>query len=181
MGMLLARVGRDRTALRGRLLRGVFAKGDAWLSTGDLFRVDAEGDHWLLGRPATLVHTIDGAVAPLPVEAALEGVDAVDLAVMFGLRPAGASDAIVVAALTARPGSDLEIDLLLAGLSRLPGWQWPSVIRVLDRMPLSTHHRPQTQPLQAEGVPADARGWCWNEPTGTYRPLDAAAAGALRP
>ena len=32
-------------------LRGVFASGDAWLLTGDLFRRDADGDFWRVEQP----------------------------------------------------------------------------------------------------------------------------------
>ncbi|CAN5214207.1 acyl-CoA synthetase [soil metagenome] len=181
MGMLLVRVGRDRSAVRGRLLRGVFAKGDAWLSTGDLFRMDGDGDFWLLGRPGMLVHTADGAVAPHPVEAALESVDAVDLAAVIGVRPAGADHELVVAVITARHGGDVRLDSLLAGLSAIPGGTWPSVIRLLDAMPLSLHHRIDTLPLQAAGIPEDATGWWWDDDAADYRPLDPTAARSLAP
>ncbi|WP_370323837.1 AMP-binding protein [Euzebya sp.] len=179
VGMLLARVGRERTSVRGRVLRGVFAKGDAWLSTGDLFCADADGDLWLLGRPSTLIRTRDGHVPPFGVEAALESVDAVDLAVAYGVRPEGSRDELVVAAVTARDGEGLSIDALLAGLSAVEAWQWPSVIRVVDDVPLSLHHRPQKAPLQDEGIPSDAEGWWWDEDAGRYRPLDATAAATL--
>ena len=47
VGMLLARArARDGTATIA--LRGVFARDDAWLATGDLFRRDADGDYWRL-------------------------------------------------------------------------------------------------------------------------------------
>ena len=45
VGMLLARV-RPGEPLSVVPLRGVFAPGDAWLVTGDLFRRDADGDYW---------------------------------------------------------------------------------------------------------------------------------------
>ena len=47
VGMLLARA-RRRDAIATTPLRGVFARDDAWLSTGDLFRRDADGDYWRL-------------------------------------------------------------------------------------------------------------------------------------
>ena len=34
-------------------LRGVFARDDAWMATGDLFRVDADGDLWFDGLVVT--------------------------------------------------------------------------------------------------------------------------------
>jgi putative long chain acyl-CoA synthase len=180
MGMLLARVGRDRSTVQGRLLRGVFAKGDAWLSTGDLFRVDDEGDHWLLGRPSTLIATVEGHVAPFPVEAALESVDQVELAAVYGVRPAGAPHELTVAAITPKRGVEVTLDHLFVGLGRIPGWTWPSVIQVLDEMPLSMHYRPQVEPLQQQGVPDGAGGWWWSDDDEAYLPLDADSTARLR-
>jgi acyl-CoA synthetase (AMP-forming)/AMP-acid ligase II len=40
----------------------VFGAGDAWLSTGDLFRRDADGDHWRLDSARDLILTPRGPV-----------------------------------------------------------------------------------------------------------------------
>ncbi len=178
-GLLLARVGRDRGTIRGRLLRGVRERGDVWLSTGDLFRRDADGDLWLLGRPQSMVRTPDGPVSPFVVAAALEGVDAVELAAVYGVPTPAHDRDLLVGAVTARTGVQLTVENLLAGLSSLPRHQWPSVVRLIPTMPLSTHHRPQTAPLREEGVPTDAVGWWWDDAEGRYRSLDADAAAAL--
>ena len=49
-GMLLAREQQGAAASAGDgRLHDVFEPGDAWLSTGDLFRRDGDGDFWLVG------------------------------------------------------------------------------------------------------------------------------------
>ncbi len=178
-GMLLSRVGRDRAAVRGRLLRGVFRKGDVWLSSGDLFRRDADGDHWLLGRPASMIPTPAGYVAPNDVEAALEGLDAVDLTAVYGVRPPDSPHQLVVASLTVRAGEELTSDRLLVAVAPLRPCERPSVILVRDDMPLSLHHRPQKGPLQDVGVPLDGVGWWWDDAEERYAPLTESAARAL--
>ena len=52
-------------------LRGVFAKSDAWLPTGDLFRRDGDGDFWLVDHVTGMARTAGGPVPTLssaPVE-----------------------------------------------------------------------------------------------------------------
>ncbi len=54
VGMLLTRVRPDEQ-LSMVPLRGVFASGDAWLLTGDLFRRDADGDFWRVNNLAEMI------------------------------------------------------------------------------------------------------------------------------
>ena len=178
-GVLLARVGRGRTDVRGRLLRGVFTRGDAWLWTGDVFSEDVDGDLWLLGNSASLIRTADGVVYPRPVQAALESDDAVDLCAVYGVRPEGSDTAVTVAAVTLRPGRELTADRIRRALSPVDGTSWPTAIRVLERMPRSAHYRVHTGPLRAEGLPEDLVGWIWDDDTGSYVPATPAAVGTL--
>ena len=57
VGMLLARepAGAAASAVGEGRLQDVFEPDDAWLSTGDLFRRDGDGDHWLVGDVAELI------------------------------------------------------------------------------------------------------------------------------
>ena len=92
VGMLLAEADPDQNATTETPLRGVFRRDDAWLATGDLFKRDDDGDYWLIDPASTLIRTADGMVAPGPIRDALGFLDAVDLAVSYGLaRPPGAS------------------------------------------------------------------------------------------
>ncbi len=60
VGMLLARVSPNEP-LSMTPLRSLFARGDAWVATGDLFRRDAGGDYWRVDGAGDVIHTDDGA------------------------------------------------------------------------------------------------------------------------
>ena len=70
-------------------LRGVFARDDAWLATGDLFRRDADGDYWRVDSVGDVIRTADGPVFTAPIRDALGELPAVDLAVAYGVSPDG--------------------------------------------------------------------------------------------
>ncbi len=158
VGLLLSRVrGDELAATSGTLLRGVFGRGDAWLSTGDLFRQDEDGDLWLVDHAAALVHTATGTVASGPVQDALGEVEAVDLVVSYGV-PAKDGREIAVAAVSLRaaapPLGPEELELAFADLD--PEHR-PTVVRVVDELPLTTWYRPLTAPLREEGLKAATR------------------------
>ena len=85
-------------------LRGLFEPDDAWLATGDLFRADEDGDLWLVDHVAALIRTEHGHVASFPILDALGDLDAVDLAVVYGVAGRGPGRSLAVAAVTLRPG-----------------------------------------------------------------------------
>ncbi|EUA35331.1 AMP-binding enzyme family protein [Mycobacterium xenopi 3993] len=51
--------------------RGVFAPADTWISTEYLFRRDADGDYWLVGRRGSVIRTARGIVYCEPITDAL--------------------------------------------------------------------------------------------------------------
>ena len=175
-GLLLARVSPD-SPLSGVPLRGVFSPDDAWLSTGDLFRRDADGDYWRVDSVADVIRTAGGPVLPGPIRDALGDLPAVDLAVAYGVAPPEGSlpegsddsaDEVVVAAVTVRAGHELTGADVGAALRSLPAGQRPSVVRVVDEIPVTTWFRPLTGPLRASGIPSDG-GWRLDD--GEYLPL----------
>ena len=183
-GLLLARTDAADGAVRGDVLRSVFRRDDAWLSTGDLLRQDADGDFWLVGNVGSLIRTVAGPVAPLPIRDALEELPAVDLAVVYGL-PAGAGGTeVATAAVALRPGRALRALDITAALAVLAPADRPGLVRVVDEIPVTTWYRPLASALRAQGVPAPAAGtppaaWALDPRTGTYRALTAAARRRL--
>ena len=93
--MLLVR--RRDTVSAATPLRSVFSRDDSWLSTGDLFRRDGDGDFWFVGAVAEVIRTADGPVVPVPVEDAVAALEAVDLAVAYGLPQPDGTEAVAVA------------------------------------------------------------------------------------
>jgi len=168
IGMLLARVDPRAAEAPGRL-RGLFAPDDGWLSTGDLFYQDEDGDFWLAGSADSLVTTAHGTVAGSAVEAALGCLDAVDLSATYAVPGPDGHD-LAVTALTLRPGHSLDDDHLSAALEELPPDRRPHVVHVVDHIPVSTWHRPLTDALAMKGRPAPGQAVYEFDPvTGGYR------------
>jgi putative long chain acyl-CoA synthase len=125
-GLLLARAGTSADAPE-RPLRGIFVKGDAWVSTNDLFRRDADGDHWIVDHVEDLILTASGPLASIPIEDAVGDLDAVSLAVAYGVRLDGGAREIPVVALALRPGRELDFGDLARLLQSLPPAERPVV------------------------------------------------------
>jgi putative long chain acyl-CoA synthase len=178
IGLLLTRTDAGSSP-QGDVLRSVFDREDAWLSTGDLFRQDADGDFWLVDHAAAVIRTAGGPVPSVPIRDALETLPAVDLAVAYGLPAEGdGAGEVAAAALTLLPGEDLEAADLDGALAPLAADARPAVVRVVDEIPVTTWFRPRTAPLRAEGIPEGGRTFELDEVTGAYRRR---AAGATPP
>jgi putative long chain acyl-CoA synthase len=159
-GMLLARERPGFAVAADSPLRGVFARDDAWLSTGDLFRRDHDGDFWRVGDVRALIRTADGPVAPLRISEALGELDAVDLAVAYGVRPRGTAAQIAVAAVTQRRRATLTAADVARGLRGLLAHERPQVVHVVREIPLTTSYRPLATSLRERGLPrASRRAW----------------------
>jgi putative long chain acyl-CoA synthase len=174
-GMLLARV-RPHEPLSTVPLRGVFAREDAWLPTGDLFRRDSDGDYWRIDSVGDVIHTADGPVFAGPIRDALGDLPSVDFAVAYGVKSPGGGHELAIAAVTLRAGHELGDGDLEAALAVLPRAARPAIVQVVDRIPVTTWFRPITGPLRKAGIPKPGEGvWCLDPETGGYRPLAAEA------
>jgi putative long chain acyl-CoA synthase len=177
-GMLLARERAGVASAAGGPLHGVFSRGDAWHATGDLFRQDAEGDFWLVGDVRELIRTAAAAVPALPISEALGELDAVDLAVAYGVRPRGAAAQVAVAAVTLRPRAQLDAGAIAGALRRLVPDERPQIVHVVRTIPLTTWYRPLAAPLRARGLPRAGRR-AWVRDGGRYRTLTEADRAAI--
>ena len=149
IGLLLARRAPGTSALQA--LRGVFARGDVWKSTGDLFSRDRDGDLWLVDPAASLIRTEHGWVAPSRVRDALGNISCVDLAVAYGV-PDGQHE-VLIAAVTLLRGKRLASEELEAAMSGLEPHQRPQYVQVLADIPLTAWSRPRWRLLQNAGLP----------------------------
>ena len=184
VGLLLARI--EPGAPTGITpLRGVFARDDAWLSTGDLFRIDADGDYWRVDAVTDVIRTADGIVFTTPIRDALGDLPAVDLAVAYGV-PAAATGAqarleIAVAAVTLRAGGELTARDVTEALIGIDPAERPGIVHVVDKIPVTTWYRPLTGPLREAGILRPGEGgsaWYWDRARETYRPLTDEVPGA---
>jgi putative long chain acyl-CoA synthase len=180
IGMLLARVRTSVEVAPGTPLRGVFARGDAWHVTGDLFREDDRGDLWLVDHAQAAIHTSRGVVYAFPIHDALGGLPAVDLSVVYGVD--GPDGALAVAAVTVRDGHELTPGDLTATMGSVEAGCRPDIVHVVDEIPVTTWYRPISAGLRAEGVPKvrrPARAWALDRRTDAYVPLTTAARRRL--
>ncbi|MGI8761605.1 MAG: AMP-binding protein [Jatrophihabitantaceae bacterium] len=169
VGLLLARVDPSQP-MPGVLLRGVFAPGDIWRSTGDLFLRDEQGDLWLAGAVAELVRTADGVALPSGARFCLGTIPSVDVLVAYGV-PDGDAE-VLVGAVSLRAGAELSAAELDRAFERLPAAQRPDFVQVVGAIPVTTWHRPLWRPLQAEGIPEpgpDRQVWRLDSGRSHYR------------
>ncbi len=181
-GMLLARVRRDQLGTGDGYLRGVFEAGDAWLETGDLFRRDVDGDYWLVDHVPSLIRSARGVVPSGPIQDALGSVDAIALAVAYGVPTKDGSSQIPCAAVTLVDGAKLAPADLERAMADLGDGGIPWVVRVVGEIPLTTWYRPMTAPLREQGLRVGGErtpAWYWDPKKGGYRKLSKAAIERL--
>ncbi|TDD85035.1 AMP-binding protein [Actinomadura rubrisoli] len=180
IGMLLARLRPSLLGTATRSVRGVFAPDDAWTITGDLFRRDADGDFWLVGRDAELIRTAEGIVPPGPIRDALGDLPYIDTVAVYGI-PVGDTE-LAAAAVSLCDPSDTglkPVDLSEALLRVEPGLR-PAIVRVVDEVPVTAGGRLRTAPLREEGVPSGGDGRAYyRDRSGAYRLLTEAARRRL--
>jgi len=153
IGLLVEHVDRERGELEGRPLRGVFEPGDAWLGTGDLVRVDEDGDYWLVDPVDDVIHTARGPVTTIAVEDALTTeVRGIDLAAVYGLKLPGLEHEVPAAAITMQPGEQLDPKALRRAVrKRLQEIDRPIIIRRVADLPLTAGQRVRKQSLRRDG------------------------------
>lgn len=187
VGMLLSRVRSAVEVAPGTPVRGVFAPGDAWHVTGDLFRTDEHGDWWLVDHAEAAIRTADGVVYAFPIHDAFADLPAVDLSVVYPLERERVGDTVrppvAVAAITLRAGQEISADDVTVAMETLDPERRPDLVHVVDEIPLTTWYRPTTGPLREAGLPKirrPARAWTLDAERRRYVPLTAALRDGLR-
>ncbi|MEU0871735.1 acyl-CoA synthetase [Nocardia brasiliensis] len=159
-------------------LRGVFAPGDSWMPTENLFRRDSDGDYWLVDRKDTVIHTARGPVFGQPIVDVLNDVMAIDMEVAYGLDTG--KNCIAVAAVCVRKGFRLEPKDVTEALRALDPDQRPDVVYVVDEIPRSSSYRPSTRAVQAAGRPEPGPDtWWYNRTSDAYEILTEEDAAAV--
>lgn len=154
-----------------RIVRDAFAPGDRWFVTGDLFRVDTEGDYWFVDRQHHRIATRHGAVASTRVEDALYDVPGIALcAVLARPDPTDPAAQIAVAAVQLHPGAALDVDALSRAATSLPEYARPHRVRIVDAIPLTDGHRPIKEALSTLDVTDGPRVFAWNTLAQRYEP-----------
>jgi hypothetical protein len=121
---------------------------DGWLWTGDLARVDAEGDLALVGRRKDMFISGGENVFPAEVAAALDDHPDVAACAVTGV-PDPRWGEVGLAAVVRRPGADLDAEAVRAYLrQRLANYKVPKHVRFLDALPVSGAGKVLTRALR---------------------------------
>jgi putative long chain acyl-CoA synthase len=174
-GLLLARAEPEQETLGTRPLRSVFERGDAWTATGDLFRCDADGDYWLVDHVADLISTPSGRVPSLAIEEAIWELDAVSAAAVYGLPLPDSAFERPAAAVMLRPGERLSAEALGAAVVGLPLEGRPTLVSIVEQIPLTAGYRFDKRALRSGELSADGsatRVLAYQSEIGTYREVD---------
>ncbi len=87
--------GYDRLWHTQQLARPI-VNGAMWHRTGDVGHLDSDGNLWIEGRVVHLIQSVNGPIAPVPIEVAAESVAGVQRAAAVAVGPRGVQQVVVV-------------------------------------------------------------------------------------
>ena len=177
----------DAQASRDRILRDVFAKGDAWYRSGDLMRRDAQGFFYFVDRVGDTFRWKGENVSTTAVATVIAGCRGVREAAVYGVRVPNAEGRAGMATLVVAPGFELA-ELHRTASGALPAYARPLFVRIAARLDTTGTFKLRTQELAREGYDPGALSdalYFDDAAHGEYVPLDAAlyrriASGELR-
>jgi fatty-acyl-CoA synthase len=177
----------DPRETESKILRDVFAPGDAWFRTGDLMRLDEEGFFYFADRIGDTFRWKGENVATGEVEAVIAACPGVVEAAVYGVAVPGADGRAGMAALVVEPGFDL-VHLQAHLASRLPAYARPVFLRQMKSLQATETFKLKKHDLARQGFdPAGMRDplFVADAAQGRFQRLDAAlyariAGGLLR-
>ena len=157
-----------------KILRDVFAKGDAWFRTGDLMQIDEKGFFHFVDRIGDTFRWKGENVATSEVNDAVRDVAGVVDASTYGISIPGADGRAGMSAIVVNEGFDLEA--LAAHLARrIPAYARPLFIRICSELDATETFKQKKSQLAREGfdpnVIADPL-YMADPKTGVYVALD---------
>ena len=124
---------------------------DGWLHTGDLGRLDAEGNLWLVDRKGDMIISGGYNIYPREVEDVVAEVDGVHEVAVVGVDDADWGQR-VVALVTVEPGTDpttIPDRVIEHTRARLASYKKPKEVRVVDAFPLNSTGKIAKKDLKA--------------------------------
>ena len=165
----------DAEATRTKVLRDVFAPGDAWYRTGDLMSRDAQGFFYFVDRIGDTFRWKGENVSTTEVATVLESCEGVAHVAVYGVSVPRAEGRAAMAALVVNDEFDLARFRSEAS-TRLPDYACPLFLRIVTALDLTGTFKLRKQELIGQGYdPArttDPLYW-HNASRGRYERLDA--------
>ena len=145
----------DKAASKQKVLRNVFAAGDAWYRTGDLMRRDRAGYYYFVDRIGDTFRWKGENVSTSQVAEVIAACPGVAEAVVYGVTVPGADGRAGMAAIVG--GESFELGALHTHLAeRLPDYARPLFLRIRQTIDITSTFKPQKQTLIREGFDPDA-------------------------
>jgi fatty-acyl-CoA synthase len=165
-------------ATERKILRGVFAEGDAWYRSGDLLRCDAEGYFAFVDRIGDTFRWKSENVSTQEVAEALSGFPGLEIANVYGVRVPGHEGRAGMAALVLADPGAFDGRAFCAWVdARLPAWAAPLFVRLTAAADVTSTFKLRKVDLQREGYAPDRVAdplFVRDEAGATYVPLSAA-------
>jgi fatty-acyl-CoA synthase len=159
IGEALGRIGEDvnarfegysqATETEKKILRDVFAPGDAWMRTGDLMRRDADGYYSFVDRIGDTFRWKGENVATTEVAAALSTCPGVAEVIVYGVAVPGADGRAGMALL--RITGLLDLEALVGALGALPRYARPLFLRVAREIEATETFKPKRRAYVEDG------------------------------
>jgi fatty-acyl-CoA synthase len=140
----------DSEASGKKVLREVFAAGDAWYRTGDLMRRDAQGFFYFVDRVGDTFRWKGENVSTTEVAAAISGCRGVAEVAVYGVAVPNAEGRAGMAALVV--GADFELAELRRTVAKaLPAYARPVFVRIVSTLEITGTFKLRTQELARQG------------------------------
>ena len=123
--------------------------------------------------------TARGVVFRQPVVDILGEIPQVDLAGVYGIDKG--THSLAVAAVSARPGASLTIEMVNDALRVLLPERRPDVVQFVDDIPLTASYRPKIGALRSTPPEPGERTFYYDAADGSYRVLTESVAAELLP
>lgn len=169
----------SREASESKIRRNVFRDGDAYWSSGDLLRYDADGYCYFVDRIGDTFRWKSENVSTLEVADALSELPGLELINIYGVQVPDNEGRAGMAAVLMQPGQAFDPEALFAlSEASLPRYAAPVFVRVTQAADLTSTFKLRKVDLQRQGYCPDACRdplFIRDEAARTYRPYSAQA------
>jgi fatty-acyl-CoA synthase len=145
----------DPQASERKVLRNVFAPGDAWFRTGDLIRKDGKGYFYFVDRVGDTFRWKGENVSTTEVATKISEYPGVLEAIVYGVTIPGTEGRAGMVAVVA--GKDFDLGALHRHLAQsLPDYARPLFLRICDQIETTGTFKSKTQDLVRKGYDPDS-------------------------